>query len=367
FLCADPFIQDVTNGQALNRYSYVLNNPLSFTDPSGFFFQSLFKAIGRAVGAVFRAIGRVFSALLKSAIFRSIVQVVACSGAAGPAAIACAGLVSGGLTLASGGSLGDALKAGAISAAMVYVYTNVGNHLDKIGANAFQKVSTHGVIGGAFAVAQGGEFHTGFVTGATGKAASLATESSELGSIPGIEGKAIRTVISATAGRTASELTGGKFANGAITAAFAHLYNQDGGKQLTYQTLKGGPSEPIWQIRWELSEPTAAGGWIVQEVKATFTGEFFVRRFWEAWHVKLEQTVSETNNSEDDWGDPGAKNGLEVIVRGSARFYEGLDLQGFDPDAVPETGGIPGTRTNPKLDTKSATEPVNREWRHRYD
>ena len=32
FLSADPFIQDATNSQALNAYSYVLNNPLSFTD-----------------------------------------------------------------------------------------------------------------------------------------------------------------------------------------------------------------------------------------------------------------------------------------------------------------------------------------------
>jgi RHS repeat-associated protein len=36
FLQADPIIQAPQNGQSHNRYSYVLNNPLSFTDPSGF-------------------------------------------------------------------------------------------------------------------------------------------------------------------------------------------------------------------------------------------------------------------------------------------------------------------------------------------
>jgi RHS repeat-associated protein len=37
FLSADPFVQAPFNGQSLNRYSYVFNNPLSSTDPSGFF------------------------------------------------------------------------------------------------------------------------------------------------------------------------------------------------------------------------------------------------------------------------------------------------------------------------------------------
>ena len=36
FLQADPIIQAPHNAQSHNRYSYVLNNPLSFTDPSGF-------------------------------------------------------------------------------------------------------------------------------------------------------------------------------------------------------------------------------------------------------------------------------------------------------------------------------------------
>jgi len=36
FLSADPTIPDPTLPQDYNRYSYVRNNPLTFTDPTGF-------------------------------------------------------------------------------------------------------------------------------------------------------------------------------------------------------------------------------------------------------------------------------------------------------------------------------------------
>ena len=36
FLSGDPFVSEPTNGQNYNRYSYVLNNPMNMTDPTGF-------------------------------------------------------------------------------------------------------------------------------------------------------------------------------------------------------------------------------------------------------------------------------------------------------------------------------------------
>lgn len=36
FMQADPIIQDVRDAQSINRYSYVYNNPLSYTDPTGY-------------------------------------------------------------------------------------------------------------------------------------------------------------------------------------------------------------------------------------------------------------------------------------------------------------------------------------------
>ena len=56
FLQADPIIQATHNAQSHNRYVYVLNNPLSFSDPSGFSAWTNFRdqilkpVIGLAVG-----------------------------------------------------------------------------------------------------------------------------------------------------------------------------------------------------------------------------------------------------------------------------------------------------------------------------
>jgi RHS repeat-associated protein len=56
FLQADPIVQAPKNTQNLNRYSYVLNNPLSYTDPSGYSFRDLLGIV-QAVVRIFASDG----------------------------------------------------------------------------------------------------------------------------------------------------------------------------------------------------------------------------------------------------------------------------------------------------------------------
>ena len=56
FISADTIVPDPTNPQALNRYSYVLNNPLKYTDPSGHGFFDFIGDIWDGITGIFSSV-----------------------------------------------------------------------------------------------------------------------------------------------------------------------------------------------------------------------------------------------------------------------------------------------------------------------
>ena len=80
---------------------------------------------------------------------------------------------------------------------------------------------------------QGGTFRSGF---ASGFAASFFSPGTTLGG-NGAEGFTLRTTVAAVVGGTASEIGGGKFANGAISGAFVHMFNAEAVKVLKRLTF----------------------------------------------------------------------------------------------------------------------------------
>jgi hypothetical protein len=84
----------------------------------------------------------------------------------------------------------------------------------------------HALLGGAVSEVQGGSFGSGALAGAVNGAFGPAI-SRIGGGRPDFEYVAERVAVSAVLGGTVSELGGGKFANGAVTAAFLRLYNEE--------------------------------------------------------------------------------------------------------------------------------------------
>lgn len=172
FLQADPFIQAPKNSQNYNRYSYVLNNPMSIVDPSGFIFKWLGKKIKKYWKPILAVVAAVVTygaasgwaagwglttttTLAQSVtLYGSTVTFTATSLSVGGymAAGAIAGAVSGAIMT---GSLKGAVV-GAFSGAM---FAGIGGHygdtwnMSRVGANT--------VAGGISSKAAGGNFANG--------------------------------------------------------------------------------------------------------------------------------------------------------------------------------------------------------------
>ena len=84
-------------------------------------------------------------------------------------------------------------------------------------ANAFAKAVVHGVSRAAMAYARGQKVSSAFWSGFVASGFSVGSK--------GFGGWESGTAISAVVSGTVSKITGGKFANGAVTGAFVHLFN----------------------------------------------------------------------------------------------------------------------------------------------
>jgi RHS repeat-associated protein len=148
FVSPDPFVTLPTNPQSLNRYSYTINNPVMYIDPSGYsWFSSLFKSIGNFFKNIFKNPGQFFATLAVG---------VATGWFAGPLGAAMFGAQTWGAA-ALAGALGGAAT-GAVGAAMNGSNIWQGALLGAVGGGVGGGVAGHiglgtteGIIGGAVA------------------------------------------------------------------------------------------------------------------------------------------------------------------------------------------------------------------------
>ncbi|MCD6040374.1 MAG: hypothetical protein K0R24_1663 [Gammaproteobacteria bacterium] len=237
FLSADPVIQDPSNSQCLNRYSYCNNNPIAAVDPSGFsWFSDLWDSIRDAFKDIFHGIGQV----LRNPVVGQILEIAACALAvAMPAAMwsvamfehfASAAVFSGVVSYAQTGSVGIGLRTAAFTLMSEYAWAETGNALGGAKAEAASPVKAslvHGAVGGGLNVIEGGSFKNGFLSAAASQALS--------GPISGIDSQGkgwspifARGLAAGIVGGTVAAATGGNFENGMMTSAFAQMFNDDG-------------------------------------------------------------------------------------------------------------------------------------------
>ena len=195
FTSSDPIVQFPHYSQSFNHYSYVLNNPLGYTDPSGY-------------STEYFTVIRILAAVVLS---------YSCAGVCAPAAWAWAfGGIGAIEAVTNGGNFGEVATAAFTSAALAYYGAEFG-----LSGGEFTSIEVlqFGALGGITSVLQGGKFGHGFVAAGLGAVA---------GSIPGLEGTGFkagftRVLVGSVVGGTISEITGGKFANGAAYGAFASI------------------------------------------------------------------------------------------------------------------------------------------------
>jgi len=88
FISADTIVPDPRNPQSLNRYSYVLNNPLKYIDPSGHgFLKKLWKSIKKAFKKVVKEIIEPAVAAVTTFVFSGGNPVVAVAAAVSTVAL----------------------------------------------------------------------------------------------------------------------------------------------------------------------------------------------------------------------------------------------------------------------------------------
>ena len=292
FMQADPFIQAASDTQMLNRYSYVRNNPLNATDPSGFIIPAL-------VGVLMVAFE-----------IGTVIEIA---------------VVVGSLTMAQalrgGASFGDALKAGLIAGLSSWAFGSITGgegFLGEVFQGTLGKAFGMGVVGGITSTLQGGKFGHGF---ASAFLSGLSASIPGLGYKPGQFLKNVgRGIVKTTIAGTISEITGGKFKNGAASAAMNFVI--DGAvqsyrnRQVPYEPLPPPDIDvPISNPNIDISDSIAVMDYTVAEsplLQLPPVNEYYQKKFILDGFSNMSEDDSSSSNLTKIWIIKDGKSNVNI-------------------------------------------------------
>ncbi len=220
FTSAYPTIQFPLLIKNYDRYSYAANNPLRYIDHNGFsLLGDLWKAVTTPFKKAFHWVEQNWKTIVIVVV--AVVITVASYGTLGPVA---AGMLAGAASGALGAWFygGNVFEGAFIGAVFGGLSAGFGTELGaavsaEFGSTAGTVAGSvgRGLISGLQSEYYGGGFWQGFASGAVSQAFS--------GYISCLPDYSLKTVANFVLGGTVSVVGGGKFENGAITAAYASL------------------------------------------------------------------------------------------------------------------------------------------------
>lgn len=222
FISPDVFVPDADNTQSYNRYSYVLNNPIKYSDPSGHFWMFALGAVIFTAAMTFedpkiQMVGTIIGSILMgggaSALFESAI-------AQGATVQFTTSFISSGGDLQAGAK-GAVL--GALSASVTYAIGHGGSDGEGLFGGDVATGLGHAAAQGVFSELQGGSFRDGVYAGVIGKLGGTAATTWSPNSVVG------QGVIVAVFAGLSAEASGDNSAEAmqrnVLSSVFVYLYN----------------------------------------------------------------------------------------------------------------------------------------------
>ena len=330
FLSPDSVVEAPEMLQSYNRYSYVLNNPLKYTDPSGhcIWDYCIAEIAAFIIGYEMTQKGNQWWQMVGSIMMMWAGQGLTEAGLgnaselSGSAGAMNLGMESstfnvggfgnsfvaaaGSSFVSSGGDLSQALKDGTFAMAFTWA-GGKGTPL------SVQRLSLHALIGCVQGAASHGQCGPSAMSALVGKVAT--------GSIPNGVDPLTRAFVTAVAGGTASVVGGGKFANGAFQSGFGFLFNH-----WAHWAELAAYGREAHQL---LQDHLAKQGYVVERSCATPTncvdGRFDIAdaRTKEVWEIKRLSF----------FGIGMGQLALEAYTKPETGLHRGGDIAGLKVDA----------------------------------